>query len=85
MYFDARVLIGLMFTFMGMILVALGFATSGNAALYAKSLGVNINLWWGLVIAVFGQAMYHLGRRAQLRSEGEQPPAIQKKSRRSAR
>ncbi len=51
-----------------------GFATRANAALYAKSLGINANLWWGLVLFVFGLTMFLLGRRGQERLAKEPPP-----------
>lgn len=73
MSFDLRLPMGLMFSFMGAILAAFGMATNANAALYAKSLGINVNLWWGVGLLVFGQAMYYVGRRAQLRLDP--PPA----------
>jgi len=54
MNLDLRIPMGLMFTLVGVILSAFGLATNGNAALYARSLGINANLWWGLVLLVFG-------------------------------
>lgn len=41
-----------------------GLATSGDAARYARSLSVNVNLWWGLVMFVFGALMLAAARRA---------------------
>jgi hypothetical protein len=66
MNLDMRFLAGLMFTIIGIILAAFGYSTNDNAALYARSLGINVNLWWGLVLLVFGQILFQLGRRAQL-------------------
>jgi len=37
--------------------------------LYAKSLGIDVNLWWGLVLLVFGVVALTLGRRGQMRME----------------
>ena len=54
---DLRLVIGLMFSIVGVLLTGYGLVTSGNAGLYARSLGININLWWGLVLIVFGGAM----------------------------
>ena len=73
MILDLRVPLGLMFTLVGMILTLFGLKTNGNAALYAPSLGINANLWWGLVLLVFGLTMLLLGRRGQKRLE-QQPP-----------
>ena len=56
----------MMFTLVGAILVAFGIATDGQR-IYAKSLGFNINLWWGLVLMAFGLIMLLLGRRSQKR------------------
>ena len=67
MNLDLRIPMGLMFSLVGIILAAFGLATNGDAALYAKSLGINANLWWGLVLLIFGQTMFHLGRRGQKR------------------
>jgi hypothetical protein len=75
MSLDLRVPMGLMFTLVGIILSAFGLATNGNAKLYAPSLGINANLWWGLVLLVFGLTMFLLGRRSQkkLAKLGPQP------------
>jgi hypothetical protein len=58
---DIRTPIGVMFSIVGAILVVYGY--SSDPAIYARSLGVNINLWWGLVLLVFGVVMFVLGRR----------------------
>lgn len=55
MNFDLRIPVGLMFTIFGLILVGVGLF--GSAALVETSLGVNMNLWWGLVQLVFGLVM----------------------------
>ena len=39
----------------------------------AKSLGINANLWWGLVLLAFGLIMFTMGRRTQKRLEKEPP------------
>jgi hypothetical protein len=67
MNLDLRIPMGLMFTFTGLILTVFGIKTNGDAALYAKSLGINANLWWGIVLLVFGLTMFLLGRRKQLK------------------
>jgi hypothetical protein len=58
---DIRIPIGAMFALLGVILTAYGIFA--NHAIYEKSLGLNINLWWGLVMLVFGVVMLLLGRR----------------------
>ncbi|HWG18957.1 MAG TPA: hypothetical protein VG225_00420 [Terracidiphilus sp.] len=67
MNLDLRIPMGLMFSLVGAILTAFGLATNGNADLYARSLGINANLWWGLVLLAFGMTMFVLGRRGQKR------------------
>jgi hypothetical protein len=65
MSLDLRVPIGLLFSLIGIILAAFGVATNSNAAIYERSLGINVNLWWGIVLLIFGQIMFQMGRRAQ--------------------
>jgi hypothetical protein len=54
---DIKLPIGLMFTLLGIILSIYGLVTNGNAEMYHKSLGININLWSGLLMLVFGVLM----------------------------
>ncbi|MGA3343711.1 MAG: hypothetical protein ABSC76_02480 [Terracidiphilus sp.] len=75
MILDLRVPLGLMFTLVGLILTLFGLKTNGNAVLYAPSLGINANLWWGLVLLVFGLTMLLLGRRGQKRLK-DAPPEL---------
>jgi len=77
MSLDLRVPMGLMFTLTGLILTFFGFATNGDAALYAKSLGINANLWWGMVLLVFGLTMFILGRRSQKRLASLPPEPVE--------
>lgn len=72
MRLDVRVPIGLMFTIIGAVLVIYGLIS--DAAIYQRSLGININLWWGLVQLVFGAVMLWLGWRAQSRAGESAPP-----------
>jgi hypothetical protein len=58
---DIRVPIGLTFLLMGLALA--GFGLWSDPAIYQRSLGININLWWGLVLAVFGAGMLVMGVR----------------------
>ena len=59
---DVRVPVGLMFATMGVLLVAYG--VFGDQSIYGRSLGININLWWGAALLVFGLTMVALSRRA---------------------
>lgn len=68
MSLDIRLPIGLMFTIIGAILGVYGLVS--DPAIYARhSLGININLGWGLVLTCFGLAMLLLAYRAQCRSK----------------
>jgi len=62
MKLDVRFPIGLMFAIFGLILAVYGLATGGSE-LYDRSLGININLVWGLVLLVFGAFMLFLAWR----------------------
>ena len=61
MRLDIRLPIGLMFTVLGTLLVAVGFL--GGKSFVEPSQGTNVNLWWGIVMLVFGVVMFLLGRR----------------------
>ncbi len=76
MQLDLRIPMGLMFSLVGVILAAFGLATQSTPALYEKSLGINVNLWWGIVLLIFGQIMFHMGRRSQKRQEKLPPPSL---------
>jgi hypothetical protein len=59
---DVRFPIGGMFSIIGAMLTIYGIAS--NPAIYEKSLGINVNLWWGLVLLVFGLVMLVFAYRA---------------------
>jgi hypothetical protein len=61
MRLDIRLPIGMMFSIIGALLVAFGIF--GDKSIYKNSLGINVNLGWGLVMLVFGVVMFILGRR----------------------
>jgi hypothetical protein len=56
MSLDLRLPIGLLFLLLGALLGAYGLVS--DPAIYAVSLGININLWWGLVMMAFGAVMF---------------------------
>lgn len=68
MQFDVRAPIGLLFTILGALLGGYGWMTSGSD-MYARSLGLNVNLGWGAVLLAFGLSMLWLGRRKTLPPE----------------
>lgn len=63
MKLDLRLPIGLMFSIFGVLL--LGFGVISDAAIYQRSLGINVNLWWGVVLLVFGLVMLGFALRAR--------------------
>lgn len=76
MQLDIRLPIGLMFTLLGGLLAVFGLI--GDKSILQSSLGINVNLWWGLVMLIFGVAMFLLGRRgtATARLTEESPEGI---------
>ena len=73
MQLDIRVPIGILFTLLGLMLF--GFGLVADDAINARSLGHDLNLWWGLVMVVFGAWMLFLARRGMptLRQAMEDP------------
>ncbi len=70
---DIRLPIGIMFTFLGVTLTLYGLLTASSAETYRPSLGINMNLWWGLVLLGFGAVMLVLagrGRKADASKTG---------------
>lgn len=67
---DVRVPIGSLFTALGLLLSGYGLATAGDRAHYARSLSVNINLWWGMVMLAFGVLLLVAAYRARRRPSG---------------
>jgi len=59
---DIRTPLGVMFAILGLLLT--GFGLISDPAIYERSLGIHINLWWGLVLLAFGAVMLGLGWRA---------------------
>jgi hypothetical protein len=57
---DIRWPIGLMFSIVGLLLAGYGLVTGGE--IYKCSLGININLIWGIVLLIFGAAMLTLAK-----------------------
>jgi hypothetical protein len=54
---DIRWPIGLMFTLIGAILTVQGVLVRSDTEMLKRSLGMNINLGWGIVLLVFGVLM----------------------------
>jgi hypothetical protein len=66
---DIKFPIGLMFSLLGLILSVYGIFTSADADLYRRSLGININLWSGLGMLVFGLLMLLLWWRGRIKKK----------------
>lgn len=60
---DIRIPIGSLFVLLGALLAGYGLLSSPT--LYQRSLGLDINLWWGAVLFVFGLGMLALAWRAR--------------------
>jgi len=73
MKLDLRLPIGLMFTIVGAILTWYGLAS--DPAIYERSLGIDVNLWWGLVVLAFGLGMLGFAIRALSTRPGREPAA----------
>ena len=65
--FDIRLPIGALFLLLGAVLTVYGITTRSNTSLYVRSENIAINLWWGLVMLIFGAIMFYFGRRAKAR------------------
>ncbi len=66
---DIRYPIGLMFGIIGLVMVVYG-ALTGADPMYQRSLGINVNVWWGVVLLVFGALMLYFARK----TSREAPP-----------
>jgi len=60
---DIRYPIGLMFGIIGLVMLVYGLLTGGDS-MYRHSLGINVNVWWGAVLLVFGALMLYFARKA---------------------
>jgi len=58
---DIRLPIGAFFALIGLILS--GYGLVGNKAIYQQSLGINVNLGWGIVLLIFGLIMVFVSRK----------------------
>lgn len=60
---DIRWPMGLLFLLLGAILA--GYGLVADPAIYARSLGINVNLWWGVALLACGGVMVTLAWRAR--------------------
>jgi hypothetical protein len=73
---DIRLPIGGLFTVLGLLLTGYGLLSS--KVIYERSLGINVNLEWGLVMLVFGVIMVLFGYRGAGNDDTRQPPVVQR-------
>jgi hypothetical protein len=70
MNFDLRTPLGLIFTLFGLMLT--GYGLISDPSIYARSLGLNLNLYWGLVVLAFGLWMGTLALLARRKARRKQ-------------
>jgi multisubunit Na+/H+ antiporter MnhG subunit len=78
---DIRIPLGLIFLIIGGLMTIYGIITRNAADLYEKSLGVNINLIWGIVMLLFGLIMFYFGRRQRWQDDPVDPRPWEKTTR----
>ena len=57
MHTDIRLPIGFLFSIIGVIITIFGFATNGAAMYTQHSLGINVNIYSGICLLLFGGFM----------------------------
>ena len=60
---DIKLPIGLMFSILGVLITLFGLFTRSNTEMYRPSFGININLWIGIFMLIFGLVMLYLALR----------------------
>lgn len=60
---DIKIPIGLMFSILGILLTIFGIVSNSDGELYSRSLGININLWVGIAMLIFGVLMLSFSKR----------------------
>jgi len=78
MKLDLRLPIGLMFGAFGVMLMLFGIVS--DRSIYQRSLGINVNLWWGMVLLLFGLVMLAFGIRGQKEKRASAPAKDQSKT-----
>jgi len=69
---DIRVPLGLIFLITGGMMSLYGLFTR-SSAIYEKSMGVNLNLGWGVIMLIFGAVMFFFGRRQKWQDDPVSP------------
>jgi hypothetical protein len=69
MNIDLRFPLGLLFIVFGGLLSLFGLLT--DRAVYERSLFINVNLWWGLMMLLFGGLMFFVAwKKLQAKRRG---------------
>ena len=71
---DLRWPIGLMFSLIGAMLSLTGLFTGSDPEMNKRSLGINVDLWWGLVLLAFGVFMLIMARKGTRDAAAQKPP-----------
>ena len=69
---DIRIPLGLIFLIVGGMMSLYGLFTR-HSAIYEKSLGIDLNLGWGLIMFLFGLVMFVVGRRQKWQDDPINP------------
>ena len=69
---DIRIPLGLIFLIIGGIMTVFGVFTR-HSAIYEKSMDVNLNLGWGVLMLLFGAVMFVIGRRQKWQDDPVSP------------
>jgi hypothetical protein len=70
---DIRIPLGLIFMLIGGLMSIYGFVTRHSDVVYEKSMGINLNLTWGLIMFAFGLIMFLVGRRQKWQDDPVNP------------
>lgn len=78
---DIRIPLGMIFLIIGGIMSIFGLITRGSD-LYARSLGINLNLTWGILMFIFGLIMFIAGKRQKWQDDPISPRPWERESKR---
>lgn len=81
---DIRIPLGLIFLILGGIMTVFGFITR-HSAIYERSLDVNLNLGWGIILLLFGAIMFFVGRRQRWQDDPINPRPWERKGKSASR
>ena len=79
---DVRIPLGMIFLLTGGLLTIFGAITRGSV-IYDRSLGIDVNLIWGVVLVIFGLVMLLVGRRQRWVDDPVTPRPWERKKERS--